>query len=67
VAIGQKRYEPVVEVMVVRVTVHQHDGGLVTGLLERVDPVRAALDAGSRESRHDTVDAGHRANSSAFF
>jgi hypothetical protein len=51
-------------VVVVRVAVHQHDSGLVTRLLERVDPVRAALDGGYRESRHDHTDAGHGPHSS---
>ncbi len=40
------------------------DTDFVTGLLEGVDPVRAALDAGSRESCHDSADASGWAHSS---
>jgi hypothetical protein len=54
---AEVRHEPVVEVMVVAIAVHEHDGGLITRLLEPMDAVRAALDAGSQESRHDRTDA----------
>ena len=56
VAAGQEGDEPVVEVMVVGIAVHQHDRGLGSWLLTGVDPVRAAFDA----DRLGHLRSGHR-------